>query len=94
MWWPTIAKDTHLFTRAWDVCQEMGEIVDKDRMPIHPILPLQPFFKWGLDFIGSIKPKAHPSGCEYIIVAMDYFTKWPEAKALWMNTASSCIKTS
>ena len=61
-------------------------------MPISPIMPMQPFTKWGLDFIGPIKLKVMQIGCEYILVATDYFTKWPEAKALRKNNAAKVAK--
>ena len=37
-----------------------------------------PFFVWGIDIIGKITPKAS-NGHEFILVAIDYFTKWVEA---------------
>lgn len=57
-----------------------------------PGATIAPFVKWGLDFIGPIKPKSHPSDCEYILVATDYFTKWLEAKALQTNSVSEVVK--
>jgi len=37
-----------------------------------------PFSIWGIDVIGRIASKAS-NGHEYILVAIDYFTKWVEA---------------
>ena len=37
-----------------------------------------PFSAWGMDVIGAITPKAS-NGHEFILVAIDYFTKWVEA---------------
>lgn len=36
------------------------------------------FSIWGIDVIGRVSPKLS-SGHEYILVAIDYFTKWVEA---------------
>lgn len=37
-----------------------------------------PFFTWGIDIIGKVTPKAE-NGHEYIVVYIDYFTKWVES---------------
>ena len=36
-----------------------------------------PFSMWGMDVIGPIEPKAS-NGHHFILVAIDYFTKWVE----------------
>jgi hypothetical protein len=45
--------------------------------PIHPVITIGPFTKWGLDFVDCNPNLA--GGHQHIIVAIDYFTKWVEA---------------
>ena len=48
--------------------------------------------KWGIDFVGPISPSAINSQARYIIVAIDYFTKWAEARATRKANAKSTAK--
>ena len=61
-------------------------------MPLRPLMATCAFAKWGIDFIGPIKPPARGSHAEYILVATDYLTKWVEAKATVKNDARTTDK--
>ena len=45
-------------------------------MPMRPILEVEIFDLWGIDFMGPFPPS---DGNEYILVAVDYVSKWVEA---------------
>ncbi|CAM6082357.1 unnamed protein product [Calypogeia fissa] len=49
--------------------------------PLHPILLLAPFEKWGIDYIGPITPVTQYRRNRYILLATDYAMKWVEARA-------------
>ena len=50
---------------------------------MHPVVSTGPFTKWGIDFMTCDPPSSRGHG--YIIVAVDYFTKWAEAMPTFNN---------
>jgi len=50
------------------------------------------FQKWGLDFIGLVKPTSRMSSSWYVLVAIDHATKWVEAQTLYTNTVAITTK--
>ena len=59
-------------------CQMHGDVIHVPPYELHALTSPWPFSIWGIDVIGKISPKSS-SGHEYILVAIDYFTKWVEA---------------
>jgi transposase InsO family protein len=58
---------------------------------MHPIIKLWPFRGCGLDFIGQIHPLSS-KGHRFMLVAMDYFTKWIEVVPLKNMTYKEVIE--
>nr|GEV33451.1 reverse transcriptase domain-containing protein [Tanacetum cinerariifolium] len=67
-----------------------GKISQKDEMPQNSIQVCEIFNVWGIDFMG---PFPSLKGNKYILVAVDYLSKWVEAKALPTNDARVAVKT-
>nr|CAD40178.2 OSJNBa0061A09.17 [Oryza sativa Japonica Group] len=74
--WPTMYGDTKEFIRRCTSCQKHGGITAQDAMPLTYNLQVELFDVWGIDFMGPF-PKFYD--CEYILVAVDYVSKWVEA---------------
>ncbi|GJS16235.1 reverse transcriptase domain-containing protein [Tanacetum coccineum] len=87
--WPTIYKDAHELVKNCDSCQRQGKISQRDEMPQNSIQVCEIFDVWGIDFMG---PFPSSRGNKYILVAVDYLSKWVEAKALPTNDARVVVK--
>ena len=88
-WWPTLNKDVRNFVQGCDPCQRTGKPALSRNHPLIPILPLAPFEKWGLDFIGPISPVTRRGRKRYIILATEYVTKLVEARPTVKNDAKT-----
>jgi hypothetical protein len=40
------------------------------------VMAFEPFMKWGLDFMGLVKLTSRYIRNQYIIITIDYITKW------------------
>jgi hypothetical protein len=52
-YWPTLFKDAHDYCKSCDVCQAYAQRSTMSG-PLHPIPPLGPFEKWGIDLMGPL----------------------------------------
>ena len=73
---PTIFKDDHRFYTEVLQCQATLNISKRDEMSMQPILEVEIFDLWGIYFMGHVLPSNEK---EYILVAIDYVSKWVEA---------------
>ncbi|GJZ29329.1 reverse transcriptase domain-containing protein, partial [Tanacetum coccineum] len=87
--WPTIYKDAHELVKNCDSCQRQGKISQRDEMPQNSVQVCEIFDVWGIDFMGAFPSS---KGNKYILVAIDYLSKWVEANALPTNDARVVVK--
>ncbi|XP_076894604.1 uncharacterized protein LOC143546946 [Bidens hawaiensis] len=75
--------------KSCDACQRASNISSRDEMPQRPIQVCEVFDMWGIDFMG---PFPIYFSHRYILVAINYVSKWAEAHALPINDARSVEK--
>nr|CAN77131.1 hypothetical protein VITISV_022658 [Vitis vinifera] len=75
-WWPSLFKDAHAMCKGCDRCQRLGKLTRPNMMPLNPVLIVDVFDVWGIDFMGQF-PMSF--GHSYILVGVDYVSKWVEA---------------
>nr|GEX57114.1 reverse transcriptase domain-containing protein [Tanacetum cinerariifolium] len=76
--WPTMHTDARNLIRECKDCQVHRPVPRNLQEKLTPITSPWPFYKWGIDIAGPF-PKG-PGKVKFLIVAMDYFTKWIEAR--------------
>ena len=75
--WPSIFKDFHEEVKKFPPCQHFYSKKCTHPDLLHPVIVVVPFSKWGIDYM-HCKPTS-VRGHGYIIISVDYFTKWVEA---------------
>nr|GEW79146.1 reverse transcriptase domain-containing protein [Tanacetum cinerariifolium] len=88
-YWPTIYRDAQDLVKTCDVYQRQGKISQRDEMPQNSIQVCEIFYVWGIDFMG---PFSSSKGNKYILIDVDYLSKWVEVKALPTNDARVLCK--
>ena len=85
-YYPTIHQDAHDFTKACDRCQRDGGISRRQELLLNLILVIELFDVWGIDFMCRF---VSSHGMKYILVVVDYVSKWVEAISLSNNEGKS-----
>ena len=78
--WKTMEADCHDFVKRCIPCQKHGNLIHQKQEQLHSILSPWPFAKWGMDILDPFSPRKDQ--VKFLIVAVDYFTKWIEATPL------------
>jgi transposase InsO family protein len=75
-YWPEMHEDNKIYVASCPECQRIGNISQRNSMPLKYNLQIDLFDVWGIDFMGPFK---NSHGFEHILVMVDYVFKWVEA---------------
>ena len=87
-YWPTLFKDCFEWVKHCDNCQRMGNISRRNKMSLQRILMVHIFYVWGIDFM---EPFPSSFGNIFILLAVDYVSKWVEATTCPRNDAITVL---
>ncbi|XP_022030562.1 uncharacterized protein LOC110931477 [Helianthus annuus] len=87
--WPSMHRDTVEQLRKCEACQVHAPVPKSPKHDLVTISSAWPFHKWGMDIVGPFPPAK--GGVKFLLVAIDYFTKWPEVKPLAKITGKQVI---
>ena len=73
-------KEAQQYVKKCDQCQRFTPNIHQLGGVLNPLSSPWPFAQWGLDIVGPF-PKA-TSNKRYLLVSIDYFTKWVKAEPL------------
>ncbi|XP_020689428.2 uncharacterized protein LOC110104595, partial [Dendrobium catenatum] len=86
-YWPTIKQDALELVRKCKSCQLHANLTHLPAIEISTLQSPWPFAQWGIDIMGPF-PIATGQR-KFIILAVDYFTKWVEAEPLTKITEAN-----
>ena len=88
-YWLTMESDFYKYVKRCHKCQIYANRIHVPPTLLNVISSPWPFSMWGIDMIIMIDPKAS-NGHHFILVAIDYFTKWVEA-ASYANVTKQVV---
>jgi hypothetical protein len=84
-------EDCFEYYKGCQDCQKFGNIQRVPASALNPIIKPWPFRGWGIDLIGQINPPSS-KGHKFVLLAIDYFTKWVEAISLKKVTSENMVE--
>ncbi|XP_016191670.1 uncharacterized protein LOC107632512 [Arachis ipaensis] len=78
--WPSMMTDSQEFINRCKKCQENANFHKTPASELSLLMASRLFSQWGIDLLGPFP--VGPGQVKYLIVAIDYYTKWVEAKPL------------
>lgn len=81
VYWPNMLKDCIKFAKGSQECRRHACIQHMSASELHAIIKPWPFRGWDLDVIGEIR-QASAKQPKFILVGINYFTKWVEVVPL------------
>ena len=87
--WPSALKDAERIVKTCEACQMMGPKSNRPSKPSQLIAPAWPLQWWGVDLVGPLL--IAQGNYKYVVVAVEYFTKWVKAKPL-VNITSEAVR--
>ena len=79
-YWPTMQKDVIAYVKAYDKYQRFGSLIWQPTEELTPMTAPWSFAQWGLDIMGPFLIAIWQ--LKFLVVGINYFTKWVEAEAL------------
>jgi len=83
-YWSSMKKDSMAHTRNCEQCQKHVDWHHAPAKELHSISSPWLFHKWGIDILGPLLLAVRQ--LKYLIVAVEYFTKWIEAQLMALIT--------
>ena len=79
-YWPTMQKDAESYVKSCDKCQRFSNVMGQPAKELTSMTAPWLFAQWGLDIMGPFPTAVRQ--LKFLVVGIDYFTKWVEAEAL------------
>jgi hypothetical protein len=89
-YWPKAASDVVDLVQKCENCQKCARDQKQPSSLTQLIQPTWPLQRWGLDLLGPFPPAQ--GNLKYVVVAVEYFSKWIEAKPLATITSTTIQK--